>query len=31
MIIGLTPIGRATAFLLEFNDPERVHQRQQLQ
>jgi hypothetical protein len=31
IIVGLTPIGRATALLLQFNDPERVLQRQQLQ
>ena len=30
-ICGLTPTGRATEFLLQFNAPERVRQRQHLQ
>jgi hypothetical protein len=29
-IVGLTPTGRATAFLLRFNDPERLAERMAL-
>jgi hypothetical protein len=30
LIVGLTPIGRATAALLNMNDPDRVHLRAEL-
>ncbi len=30
-IVGLTPKGRVTVFLLQFNAPERVRQREDLQ